>query len=525
MNDGKKVHALRPEMMAPDAPAPGKTDHALGARLRDLRRERGWTLEEAADRCGVARSTLSKIENDQMSPTFDLLTRLTAGFDLNITELFVALSPALGAARRAVTRAGEGQLQQTPTYVHEFLCTDIVRKQMLTFTSRLTAHGVDEFAEWVRHEGEEFLYVLEGSVQVLTEFYEPTHLNKGDSMYFDSRMGHCCLSTSRKTPWFCGCARAEGALILVERRGTLLAYALQQLINGVSLGMVYGLIAIGYTMVYGIIGMINFAHGDVFMVSSFVSMIAILALSAMAITYVPLALVLALLFAAGTSALYGWAIERVAYRPLRGSFRLAPLISAIGMSTVLQNFVQVSQGSRVKSLKPMVTGGLKLGADHGFAVQISWIQITIVITTVAVLAAFTWLVARTSIGRAIRASEQDARMASLLGIDTNAMISLTFVIGSALAAVAGLMFLLYYGVIDFYIGFLAGVKAFTAAVLGGIGSLPAAVLGGLLIGLVETFWSAYLNVEYKDVAVFSVLALVLIFKPSGLLGRDEMEKV
>jgi branched-chain amino acid transport system permease protein len=304
-----------------------------------------------------------------------------------------------------------------------------------------------------------------------------------------------------------------------------LGYALQQLINGVTLGMVYGLIAIGYTMVYGIIGMVNFAHGDVFMVSAFVAMIAILALSALTLTYVPLALLLALLFAAGTSSLYGWTIERIAYRPLRGSFRLAPLISAIGMSTVLQNFVQVSQGPRVKSLKPLITGGLRFGTEPGFAVQVSWIQIAIVVTTMVVLAIFTWLIARTPVGRAIRASEQDAKMASLLGVDTNGAISLTFVIGSALAAVAGMMFLLYYGVIDFYIGFLAGVKAFTAAVLGGIGSLPAAVLGGLLIGLVETFWSAYLNVEYKDVAVFSVLALVLIFMPSGLLGHDEAEKV
>lgn len=206
MPDGNKLHVLRPDRAAADMAVPGKTEHALGARLRELRRERNWTLEDAADRCGVARSTLSKIENDQMSPTFDLLTRLTAGFDLNITELFVARPPDQGAARRAVTRAGEGRQQQTPTYLHEFLCTDIVRKQMLTFTSRLTARSADEFAEWVRHEGEEFLYVLEGSVQVLTEFYEPTHLSKGDSMYFDSRMGHCCLSTSPEDAlvlWVC----------------------------------------------------------------------------------------------------------------------------------------------------------------------------------------------------------------------------------------------------------------------------------------------------------------------------------
>jgi transcriptional regulator with XRE-family HTH domain len=206
MTDGWRVRLLHPETAPVDAPTPAKTDHALGPRLRELRRERNWTLDQAADRCGVARSTLSKIENDQMSPTFDLLTRLTAGFDLNITELFVARTPPLGAARRAITRAGEGRRQQTPTYVHEFLCTDIVRKQMLTFTSRLTARSVDDFSAWVRHDGEEFIYVLDGSVQVLTEFYEPTNLSKGDSMYFDSRMGHCCLSTSPEDAlvlWVC----------------------------------------------------------------------------------------------------------------------------------------------------------------------------------------------------------------------------------------------------------------------------------------------------------------------------------
>ena len=304
-----------------------------------------------------------------------------------------------------------------------------------------------------------------------------------------------------------------------------MAYALQQLINGVTLGMIYGLIAVGYTMVYGIIGMINFAHGDVFMVGSFLSLIALLGLSALGITSVPLALALTLVFAAGIAALYGWTVERVAYRPLRGSFRLAPLISAIGMSIVLENFVQVSQGARVKPIAAVIPGGLALMNDGTFAVQLSWMQIAIVLTTLVVLAAFTWLVAATPLGRAMRACEQDQKMAGLLGIDTDRTISLTFVIGAALAAVAGLMFLLYYGVIDFYIGFVAGVKAFTAAVLGGIGSLPGAVLGGLLIGLIEVFWSAYFSVEYKDVAAFAVLILVLIFMPSGLLGRAEVEKV
>ena len=304
-----------------------------------------------------------------------------------------------------------------------------------------------------------------------------------------------------------------------------MAYALQQLINGVTLGMIYGLIAVGYTMVYGIVGMINFAHGDVFMVGAFLSLISLLALSSLGITSVPLALALTLLFAAATAALYGWTIERVAYRPLRGSFRLAPLISAIGMSIVLQNFVQVSQGARIKPMRQLIPGGIDVVRTDAFNVQMSWMQMAIVVTTVLVLVAFTWLVTRTPLGRSMRACEQDLKMAGLLGIDTDRTISLTFVIGAALAAVAGLMFLLYYGVIDFFIGFIAGVKAFTAAVLGGIGSLPGAVLGGLAIGLIETFWSAYFSVQYKDVAAFSILIIVLIFMPTGLLGRADVEKV
>jgi branched-chain amino acid transport system permease protein len=311
----------------------------------------------------------------------------------------------------------------------------------------------------------------------------------------------------------------------VQKQEVHVAYALQQLINGVTLGMIYGLIAVGYTMVYGIIGMINFAHGDIFMVGSFLSLIAILGLTALGLSSVPLILVLTLIFAAALAALYGWTVERVAYRPLRGSFRLAPLISAIGMSILLQNFAQVSQGARVKPMAQMLPGGIRLLNMDGFVVQLSWMQIAIVVITLVMLAAFTWLVTKTPLGRSMRACEQDLKMAGLLGIDTDRTISLTFVIGAALAAVAGLMFLLYYGVIDFYIGFIAGVKAFTAAVLGGIGSLPGAVLGGLAIGLIETFWSAYFSVEYKDVAAFSILILVLIFLPSGLLGRADVEKV
>jgi branched-chain amino acid transport system permease protein len=293
----------------------------------------------------------------------------------------------------------------------------------------------------------------------------------------------------------------------------------------VTLGAIYGLIAIGYTMVYGIIGMINFAHGDVFMVGAFLALIAFLALVSIGVTAIPLALFLVLLIAMALTALYGWTVERFAYRPLRQSFRLAPLISAIGMSIALENYVQVAQGARVKPLPPLITGGYTLMKEGGFTVQLSNVQILVVVTTVVLMGVFSWLVARTRLGRDMRACEQDLKMASLLGVDVNRTISYTFIIGAALAAVAGIMHLLYYGVIDFYIGFVAGVKAFTAAVLGGIGSLPGAMLGGLLIGLIETFWSAYFSIEYKDVAAFSILVIVLIFLPTGILGRPEVEKV
>jgi branched-chain amino acid transport system permease protein len=302
-------------------------------------------------------------------------------------------------------------------------------------------------------------------------------------------------------------------------------YFVQQFINGVTLGSIYGLIAIGYTMVYGIIGMINFAHGDVFMVGSFIALIAFLALVAIGLTAIPVALFLVLLIAMALTALYGWTVERFAYRPLRGSFRLAPLISAIGMSIILTNYVQIAQGARVKPLPPLVEGGYILFERDGFAVQLSNVQIILVLTTLALMVGFSFMVAKTRLGRDMRACEQDLKMASLVGVNIDRTISLTFVIGAALASVAGIMYLLYYGVIDFYIGFIAGIKAFTAAVLGGIGSLPGAMLGGLLIGLIETFWSAYFSIEYKDVAAFSVLIVVLIFLPTGILGRPEVEKV
>jgi branched-chain amino acid transport system permease protein len=300
----------------------------------------------------------------------------------------------------------------------------------------------------------------------------------------------------------------------------------QQIINGITLGSIYGLIAIGYTMVFGIIGMVNFAHGDVFMVSAFIALITFLILTAwLGISSVILALFIVLIVAMFLTSLVNWAIERTAYRPLRGSFRLAPLISAIGMSIFLSNFVQVSQGPRNKSVPPLVRGGYEIMNNGTYAVTLSYKQLIIWVVTAILLAAFWYLVARTSLGRAQRACEQDQKMASLLGINVDRTISITFVIGAALAAVAGTLYLMYYGVVSFSDGFVPGVKAFTAAVLGGIGSLPGALLGGLLIGLIETLWSAYFSIDYKDVAAFSILAITLIFLPQGILGRPDVEKV
>jgi branched-chain amino acid transport system permease protein len=303
-------------------------------------------------------------------------------------------------------------------------------------------------------------------------------------------------------------------------------YFLQQLINGITLGSIYGLIAIGYTMVFGIIGMVNFAHGDVFMVSAFIALIAFLTLTAwLGISSVALALCIVLIVAMAFTSLINWAIERVAYRPLRGSFRLAPLISAIGMSIFLSNFVQVTQGPRNKSIPPMVQGEFLLFNQNNFPVTLSYKQLIIWSVTAMLLLAFWYLVSKTRLGRAQRACEQDRKMAALVGVDVDRTISMTFVIAAALAAVAGTMYLMYYGVVSFSDGFVPGVKAFTAAVLGGIGSLPGAVVGGLLIGLIETFWSAYFSIDYKDVAAFSVLVITLIFLPQGLFGRPDVEKV
>lgn len=302
-------------------------------------------------------------------------------------------------------------------------------------------------------------------------------------------------------------------------------YFVQQLLNGLTIGSTYALIAIGYTMVYGIIGMINFAHGEIYMIGTYVTFIVIAGLAYMGLESLPLVFTAALLVSMAVAASYGFAVERVAYRPLRGQTRLLALISAIGMSIFLQNFVRLSQGSRDIAMPSLISGGWTFGDPSSFEASLSYMQVIIWVVTLVTMAALTLFITRSKWGRACRACSQDLGMTNLLGINANNIIALTFVVGAALAAVAGLLLGLYYGVVNPYVGFIAGLKAFTAAVLGGIGSIPGAMLGGLLLGVTEAMTSAYFSSEYKDVVAFSLLVLVLLFRPWGLLGKPEVEKI
>jgi branched-chain amino acid transport system permease protein len=297
----------------------------------------------------------------------------------------------------------------------------------------------------------------------------------------------------------------------------------QQLINGLALGAVYALIALGYTMVYGILQLINFAHGEVYMLGAYLGIIVLGILTSAGLTASSLALslLITIIVSMAFCAAYGAVIERVAYRPLRNAAKLAPLISAVGMSIILQNFVMLAQGKEYKNLPPMLP-------DEGFIVfgaYVSPVQVFILIASILVMAGLHFFVARTRLGKAMRATSQDRVMAGLVGINVNQVISVTFMIGSALAAVAGVMVTLYYGVVHFFMGYLAGIKAFTAAVLGGIGSIPGAVLGGFLLGLIENFGASYLSSVYKDALAFIVLIITLIIRPAGLLGQKAVDKV
>ncbi|MEQ4758733.1 ABC transporter permease subunit [Klebsiella aerogenes] len=302
------------------------------------------------------------------------------------------------------------------------------------------------------------------------------------------------------------------------------AFFLQQLINGLTLGAVYGLIAIGYTMVYGIIGMINFAHGEVYMVSAYLCAIGLALLAYFGIHSFPLLIFGTLVFTIIVTGVYGWAIERIAYRPLRNSTRLAPLISAIGMSLILQNYVQLSQGPNQQGIPTLMHGVLRLTVGDG-VVQITWTKIFILLAAFVGMVVLSWIINHTQLGRVCRATQQDRRMAAILGINTDRVISLVFMIGAAMAGLAGVLVTMNYGTFDFYIGFIIGIKAFTAAVLGGIGSLPGAMFGGLLLGVAEAQFAGLVNSDYKDVFSFALLVAILIFRPQGLLGRPVVAKV
>ncbi len=300
---------------------------------------------------------------------------------------------------------------------------------------------------------------------------------------------------------------------------------IQQFFNGLSLGAIYALIAIGYTMVYGIIGMINFAHGEIYMIGAYIGLVTLSALgvnSGLPVYVIIGAMLIVSVFVTGV---YGYVVEQVAYKPLRGSPRLVALISAIGMSIFLQNWVALGQGSRDMAVSPLVSGAATFHMGTDFDITISYTRLLIIGVVLVLMAALTLFIRHSRLGRASRACSQDMQMANLLGIDTNRVISFTFVLGAMLAAVGGVLIALTVGKLNPYIGFIAGIKAFTAAVLGGIGSIPGAMLGGVLLGLAETFAAAYLSSEYKDIVAFGLLVLILLFRPTGLLGKPEVEKV
>ncbi|MDN6855755.1 branched-chain amino acid ABC transporter permease LivH [Pseudomonas sp. CAN2814] len=299
---------------------------------------------------------------------------------------------------------------------------------------------------------------------------------------------------------------------------------LQQMINGLTLGSVYGLIAIGYTMVYGIIGMINFAHGEVYMISAYLSAVALALLAFFGLQSFPLLILGTLVFTIFVTGVYGWVIERIAYKPLRNSTRLAPLISAIGMSLILQNYVQLAQGPRQQGVPTLLDGAFKFHIGEGF-VQLTYTKVFILIAAFVGMAVLTYVIQYTKLGRMCRATQQDRKMASILGINTDRVISYVFIIGAAMAALAGVLITMNYGTFDFYAGFIIGIKAFTAAVLGGIGSLPGAMLGGLILGVAEAQFSGMVNTDFKDVFAFGLLVTILIFRPQGLLGRPQVSKV
>lgn len=299
-----------------------------------------------------------------------------------------------------------------------------------------------------------------------------------------------------------------------------LEYFIQLTLSGMTRGSIYALIALGYTMVYGIIQLINFAHGEIYMIGAFTALIFATVLNMTGMPGVAI-FIIAMIIAVVYSSAYGVTMEALAYRPVRRAQRLSALISAIGMSFFLQNYVLLAQTSDFVSFPKLIPqfGFLEAGG------LVTSTQLIIFSVTAVVMVALTFLIKFTKIGKAMRATSQDKTMAMLVGININRVIAVTFLIGSAMAAVGGVLISSHVGQINFYIGFLAGIKAFVAAVLGGIGSIPGAVLGSFVLGLTESFGAGYISSDYEDVFAFIILVLILIFRPAGLLGRAQKDKI
>ena len=300
-----------------------------------------------------------------------------------------------------------------------------------------------------------------------------------------------------------------------------LEYFSQLFFGGLTRGSIYALIALGYTMVYGIIELINFAHGEIYMIGAFTALIISSVLTMMGMPVLAV-VILAGLAAVIYSCAYGYTMEKIAYKPMRNAPRLSALISAIGMSLFLQNYVLLAQTSDFLPFPSLIPD---FEFWEPYAHIITSPELVILLTTVVVMILLTFLIKFTKIGKAMRATSQDKMMAALLGINVDRIISVTFIIGSATAAIGGVLIASHIGQINFYMGFIAGIKAFVAAVLGGIGSIPGAVLGSLVLGWTESFFAGYISSDYEDVAAFLFLVLILIFRPSGILGRSQTQKV
>jgi branched-chain amino acid transport system permease protein len=305
-------------------------------------------------------------------------------------------------------------------------------------------------------------------------------------------------------------------------------YFFSQLVAGLTLGSLYALLALGYSMVYGILKLLNFAHGEVFMIGSYIGYFVLTALGGAVSPNVPIVVLLLLMFAAGMlgSGVLGVAIERFAYRPLRHAPRIAPLISALGVSFFLQQLATLLFGSIPKQYNTFsLDNGRLFDRITIGAFEIQYMQLIVFVSAVVLMIALTQLVSRTKVGRAMRATSFDLEAASMMGIDIDRVIMFTFFVGSALAGAAGVMNGLIFQNVNPYVGFNAGLKAFTAAVVGGIGSIKGAMLGGLTIGVAQAFATGYLSSAYQDVIVFALLVVILLARPTGLFGTPALQKV